>query len=500
MLKKKWTRVPKQVNWKKEISNFLSLKVYESLHHLQRDLQKGTLTCVSLVHHYLANINNNQHLNAFLSVFEKEALEKASEVDRKISSGTAGKLAGLVVGIKDVLAYKDHPLQASSKILNGFESQYTATAIQRLVDEDAIIIGRQNCDEFGMGSSNENSAFGSVKNGVNPERVPGGSSGGSAVAVQMDMCRISLGSDTGGSVRQPAAFCGVIGLKPTYSRISRHGLVAYGSSFDCIGILGKGLADVALVLEVIAGPDLYDSTVSHLPVPKYYQELKATSKNQYKVAYFKDSVESEGIQSEIKDAIQHKLRSLKELGNVVEAIDFPLLDYILPTYYILATAEASSNLSRYDGVRYGYRTKNADNLESLYKKTRSEGFGKEVQRRILLGTFVLSASYYDAYYTKAQKVRRLIRDKTKELFSKYDFIIMPTTPTTAFKLGEQHANPVETYLADLFSVQANVAGVPGISIPCGKDKQGLPIGIQVLADDFEESKLLNFSNLLMRLQ
>lgn len=463
------------------------------------NLINGTQTCVSRVTRFLDNIHKKKHLNVFLSVYGQEALDRARQIDEKIHKGTAGKLAGLVVGLKDVLCYKDHPLQASSKILDGFVSQFNATAVQRLLDADAIIIGRQNCDEFAMGSSNENSAFGPVLNELDNTRVPGGSSGGSAVAVMADLCDVSLGSDTGGSVRQPAAFCGILGLKPTYSRISRHGLIAYGSSFDCIGIFGKEIEVLAQVLEVISGPDEYDSTVSQKSVPPYLAELNSSTKKKYKVAYLKDALESEALQPEIKTLISEKINKLKAEGHSVEGIDFPLSDYVLPTYYILATAEASSNLSRFDGVRYGFRSKNVSDLSSLYKKTRSEGFGKEVERRILLGTFVLSASYYDAYYTKAQKVRRLIREKTKELVTKYDFIISPTTPTTAFKIGAHTNNPVEMYLADLFSVQANVAGVPAISIPCGNDKQGLPIGLQVTANDFEESKLFQFSQVIQNL-
>jgi aspartyl-tRNA(Asn)/glutamyl-tRNA(Gln) amidotransferase subunit A len=474
------------------------LKAYSSFAHLQHDLQSGILSCTDLVRQHLANIEKKKHLNVFLSVYAQEALSRAEEVDQKIKSGKGGKLAGLVVGLKDVLCHIDHPLQASSKILNGFVSQFNGTAVQRLLDADAIIIGRQNCDEFAMGSSNENSAFGPTLNDIDNTRVPGGSSGASAVAVMADLCQVSIGSDTGGSVRQPAAFCGVIGLKPTYSRISRHGLVAYGSSFDCIGIFSKSVDDIALVLEVIAGADEYDGTVSSRPVPIYSKE-EAPKEKKYKIAYMRDTLASSAVQPEIKEAIQHKLDLLKSHGHVVEPIDFPLNEYVLPTYYILATAEASSNLSRFDGVKYGYRSPNTTDLSSMYKKTRAEGFGKEVQRRILLGTFVLSASYYDAYYTKAQKVRRLIRDGMKEVFKKYDFIVTPTTPTTAFKLGEHSDNPIEMYLADLFSVQANVAGIPGISVPCGKDEKGLPIGLQAMADDFEESKLFQFSKILMTL-
>lgn len=475
------------------------MKTYATFREIQHDLQRGAITCHDLVRYHLENIRKNAHLNAFLSVYEDEALSRATAIDQKIKTGQAGKLAGLVVGLKDVLAYQDHPLQASSKVLNGFISQFNATAVQRLLDEDAIIIGRQNCDEFAMGSSNENSAFGPVLNAADNTRVPGGSSGGSAVAVQADMCQISLGSDTGGSVRQPAAFCGVIGLKPTYSRISRFGLIAYGSSFDCIGIFGKSVDDVALVLEVIAGPDDADSTVSQTAVPSYTEALAGTNGKTYKVAYVREIDNSEGLQPEIRASIQAKIEQIRAAGHSVDVIDFPLQEYVLPTYYILATAEASSNLSRYDGVRYGYRSPNVTDLNSLYKKSRSEGFGKEVQRRILLGTFVLSASYYDAYYTKAQKVRRLIREKTKAILQQYDFIVMPITPTTAFKLGEHTGNPLEMYLADLYSVQANVAGVPAIALPCGADAEGLPIGLQLIADDFEESKLLHFSDSLLKM-
>jgi aspartyl-tRNA(Asn)/glutamyl-tRNA(Gln) amidotransferase subunit A len=475
------------------------LRTYATFRDIQNDLQRGAITCKDLVQHYVTNIKTKSHLNAFLSVYEVEAMAHAAKVDDKIARGKAGRLAGMVIGLKDVLAYKDHPLQASSKILDGFVSQYTATAVQRLLDEDAIIIGRQNCDEFAMGSSNENSAFGPVLNDADNERVPGGSSGGSAVAVQADLCHISIGSDTGGSVRQPAAFCGVIGLKPTYSRVSRYGLVAYGSSFDCIGIFGNAIEDVALVLEVMAGADEMDSTASRKPVPRYTEEIIGFRDRPYKVAYVREVEESSALQPEIREAILGKIEALRKEGHAVEVIEFPLQEYVLPTYYILATAEASSNLSRFDGVRYGYRSEKTSDLASMYKRSRSEGFGKEVQRRILLGTFVLSASYYDAYYTKAQKVRRIIRDKTKDILKDFDFIIMPITPTTAFKLGEHTENPLEMYLADLFSVQANVVGVPAIAIPCGNDKKGLPIGLQVIADDFQESKLLHFSDALIKM-
>lgn len=473
------------------------MSTYSSLDEIRQAINSGEANCVSLVQNYISNIHQrNSELNVFLEIYEDEALAIARTVDQKIANGSAGKLAGMVIGLKDVLCHKNHGLQGGSKILDGFQSQFTATAVQRLIEEDAIVIGRQNCDEFGMGSSSENSAFGPVRNAIDTSRVPGGSSGGSAVAVQADMCLVALGSDTGGSVRQPAAFCGIVGLKPTYSRVSRHGLIAYGSSFDCIGIFSKNIADNALVLEVMAGTDEYDSTVSNEPVPPYTKQLEMTGKK--KVAYFKETLEAEGIAPDVKHHTLDKVQQLQNDGHQVDVIDFPLLQYLLPTYYILSTAEASSNLSRYDGVKYGYRSPNTTDLESMYKNSRAEGFGPEVKRRIMLGTFVLSASYYDAYYTKAQKVRRIIREKTKEILRNYDFIVMPTTPTTAFKIGEHSENPLEMYLADLFTVQSSVVGTPAISIPNGEDSKGLPIGFQIIADDFQEANLFAFSNYLMK--
>jgi aspartyl-tRNA(Asn)/glutamyl-tRNA(Gln) amidotransferase subunit A len=467
------------------------LKAYHSLKEIKEDISHGRLSCRDLVSRYIDTIHKNAHLNAFLEVFEEEALKAAEVVDRKFAEGTAGKLAGMVIGLKDNICYKDHKLYCGSKILEDFESQFSATAVQRLIDEDAIIIGRQNCDEFGMGSSNENSAFGPVKNAIDETRVPGGSSGGSAVAVQADMCLAALGTDTGGSVRQPAALCGIVGLKPTYSRISRYGLGAYASSFDCIGILAKSVEDTALILEVIAGKDEFDSTVSHKEVPQYSNLLNTNRK--LKIAYINDSINNKAVSQDIRDKVSEKINFLREEGHTVSGVDFPLLEHILPTYYILTTAEASSNLSRYDGVKYGYRATDASELESMYKRSRSEGFGTEVKRRIMLGTFVLSASYYDAYYTKAQKVRRLIKEKTEALLSDYDFIILPTTPTTAFKLGENTKDTLAMYLADLFTVQASVSGLPAISIPVGKDVAGLPIGLQIMSKAFEEDKLLAFA-------
>lgn len=477
---------------------YKKLKKYSSFADVQPDILSQKISCVTLVSYYLQNIElRNAELNVFTSVYAEEAQKQALLVDEKIKNGTQGKLAGLVVGIKDVLAYKNHPLQASSKILDGFISQFTATAVQKLLDEDAIIIGRQNCDEFAMGSSNENSVYGITRNAQDTSRVPGGSSGASAVAIQADMCMVSLGSDTGGSVRQPASFCGVVGLKPTYSRISRYGLVAYASSFDSIGVFANNVVDVAKVLETIAGADEYDSTVSKKAVPAYSQTLSDLKDKKYKIAYIKETLENEGLSSLVREKTLSKIAQLQKAGHTVEGVDFPLLKYLLPVYYILTTAEASSNLGRYDGVRYGYRSKEVQDLKDLYVKTRSEGFGKEVQKRIILGTFVLSASYYDAYYTKAQKMRRLVKEATDKIFEQYDFIVMPTTPNVAFKIGDNQADPVQMYLEDIFTVQANVVGIPAISIPNSTNEQGLSIGFQIASKHFEEEKLLAFANSIL---
>jgi aspartyl-tRNA(Asn)/glutamyl-tRNA(Gln) amidotransferase subunit A len=383
-------------------------------------------------------------------------------------------------------------LQSGSLILDGFKSQYTATTIQRLLDADAIIIGRQNCDEFAMGSTNENPYYGPTINAADPTRVPGGSSGASAVAVQAGFCIASIGSDTGGSVRQPAAFCGVVGFKPSYSRLSRYGLVAYASSFDSIGTLTHNAEDAALLMQVMAGKDELDSTSSSLPVPQFSSTINELTTNK-KIAVLAASL-NEAINPEIREALQAQIGLYKAQGYQVDIVDFPLIDFVLPTYYILTTAEASSNLSRFDGVRYGYRSSKATDLESMYKLSRSEGFGIEVKRRIMLGTFVLSASYYDAYFTKAQKVRRLIKEATEGILAAYDFIITPTTPTTAFKIGEVAGDPIAMYLGDVFTVQANVAGICGVSIPIGTDTQGLSIGMQIMAGAFQEEKLLQFAH------
>jgi aspartyl-tRNA(Asn)/glutamyl-tRNA(Gln) amidotransferase subunit A len=459
---------------------------------VQEALLTQSTNCAEITNFFLKEITKNQHLNAFIEVYADEALIQAKLVDEKLIKGTAGKLAGMVIGIKDNLCYKNHKVSASSKILDGFESLFSATVIDRLLEEDAIIIGRLNCDEFAMGSANENTIYGSVKNPIDNSKVAGGSSGGSAAAVAAGLCLAALGSDTGGSIRQPAAFCGIVGLKPTYARVSRYGLIAYASSFDQIGPLTNNIEDAALLLEVIAGSDDFDSTVSSKSVEEY---SKAKFDNKPKrIAYIKECLENKGLDVEIKLLIEDKIAKLKEEGHIVEPISFSFLDYLVPTYYVITTAEASSNLARFDGVHYGYRSEKITNLESAYVNSRTEGFGEEVKRRIMLGTFVLSAGYHDAYFIKAQKIRRLIQEKTNEMFKDYDFVISPTTPTTPFERGTKHIDPTTMYLKDIFTVQANLTGNPAISIPLGKHTNGLPIGLHLMADHFKEAELLAFSN------
>ncbi len=471
---------------------------YLSIQQTQQHLKAGATTAETLVHAYLQRIEANRHLNAFLEVFQEDAIAQAKRIDKKIQNNEPlGKLFGVVVAIKDNICYRQHKLSAGSKILEGFVSLYNATVVERLLAEDAILIGRTNCDEFAMGSSNENSAYGRVLNAQDNTRVPGGSSGGSAVAVQAGLCQVSLGSDTGGSIRQPASFCGIVGLKPTYGRVSRYGLIAYASSFDQIGPFARSVEDAALVLEVISGKDNYDATTSSTLVPAYSQQLAFDKKA--RVAVFPSTLSSEGLHEEVRTASEALMAALKAEGNAVEEVPFELLDHLIAAYYVLTTAEASSNLARFDGVHYGYRSPNAIELESVYKKSRTEGFGKEVKNRIMLGTFVLSSGYYDAYYSRAQKVRRILTEKLRLLFKDYDFILMPTSPTVAFKFGEKTENPVEMYLADIYTVLANLTGIPAISLPLATNKEGLPIGIQLLADRFEESKLLAFSDKLMQI-
>ncbi len=477
---------------------------FSSIEQYHTQLKEGSATCVQAVEFYLQNIKATQHLNAFIEVYAAEALQKAKQLDEKRRSGkTHGKLHGVVIAIKDVICYKNHQLSASSNILKNFTSIYSSTAVKRLLAEEAIIIGRTNCDEFAMGSTNENSSYGPVLNAMDETRVPGGSSGGSAVAVQANLCMSSLGSDTGGSVRQPADFCGVVGLKPTYGRISRYGLIAYASSFDQIGIFAKNIPDTARMLEVMSGPDEFDSTVSSKKAEEYSLLLNADKK--YRFAYFKEALDHPSLDIEIASSIKNWIEKLKEDGHEIKPVEFELLDYIVPAYYVLTTAEASSNLSRFDGIKYGYRTQQPQlELTEFYKQSRSEGFGKEVKRRIMLGTFVLSAGYYDAYFTRAQKVRKILRDKVETIFNNlptgqagFDFIILPTSPSTAFKIGEKMDDPIAMYLADIYTVMANLTGIPAISLPLFKHSNGMPFGVQLMANRFDELSLLQASNQLL---
>ena len=482
---------------------------YKNIQQYQQDLSENKTSCVVAVQFYLQRIQDHKNLNAFIEVYAAEALEKAKQLDEKRKNGQPLKrLHGVVIAIKDVLCFKDHVVTASSKILEGFTSLYTATAIQRLLDEDAIIIGSCNCDEFAMGSSNENSVYGNVLNALDNTKVPGGSSGGSAVAVQAALCMASLGSDTGGSVRQPADFCGIIGLKPTYGRISRYGLIAYASSFDQVGIFGNNVADIALLLEIMSGQDDYDSTALQLApmaIGDSWQLTDTLQKNdqskKYKIAYFKEALHHPSLDKEIKENILTLIKDLQSKGHTVTEIDFELLDYVVPAYYVLTTAEASSNLNRYDGIRYGYQAKgNIKDLTEFYKQTRSKGFGKEVQRRIMLGTFVLSSGYYDAYFSKAQQVRRLLVNQTDSIFTDYEAVIMPTSPTTAFTIGEKNTDPLAMYLADIFTVFANLTGIPGISVPLFTHSNGMPFGLQIMTKKTDELTLLQLADYLIKQQ
>ena len=470
------------------------METLDSYKKQRKALINKKITCVEITRNYIKKIKDKKQINAFIEVFEKEALIRAKEIDKKIEQGNYGKLAGMVIGIKDNICYKGHKVSAASKILQDFESLFSATAVERLIKEDAIIIGRLNCDEFAMGSGNENTIYNSVKNPIDNKKVAGGSSGGSAAAVAAGLCVAALGSDTGGSIRQPASFCGVVGIKPTYSRVSRHGLVAYASSFDQIGPITKTVDDAALLLEVISGKDEFDSTVSLNKVDNLTENFK--KKKNYKIAYISECLEMDGLDPEIKILMLEKINSLKENGNIVEAISFPNLKHLVPTYYVLTTAEASSNLSRYDGVHYGYRSKSSETLEEVYFNSRTEGFGEEVKRRIMLGTFVLSAGYYDAYYTKAQKIRRIIYNETKQIFKEFDFLISPTTPHSAFDIGRKYSDPTVMFLEDIFTVHANLSGSPAISLPIFIKQSGMPVGFQVMADKFNEKQLFLFSRAL----
>lgn len=468
------------------------MKAYKRYSEYRSDLLSGKISCEGAVRFFLEQAKTLSHLNAFLELWPEEALERARLIDRQVAEGKAGELAGMVIAIKDNICYADHKVSASSKILEGFESLYSSTATERLLAAGAILIGRTNCDEFAMGASNENSAYGIVKNADDETRVPGGSSGGSAVAVQANMCHAALGSDTGGSIRQPSAFTGTVGYKPTYGRVSRHGLLAYASSFDQIGPITRSVEDAALILSVIAGSDEYDATAIQEANP----DLTLKDPGKKKIAYLKECLEGDGINPEIVEGMKGLIGKLRSEGHQVEEVAFPYLDYLVPCYYVLTTAEASSNYSRYQGLQYGYRSPNATDLESTFKKSRSEGFGPEVKRRIMLGTFVLSEGFYDAYYTKGQKVRAFITQKTEEILSVYDLILLPTTPDIAFKIGEKASNPVSMYLADIFTVQANITGMPAISIPSPERIDGMSWGIQLMAARRNDADLLSFAHVL----
>lgn len=468
-----------------------------SEYHLQ--LKESKVSCVEAVQYYLEKISGFQYLNAVIDTYNNECLDRAKLLDEKRNSGKpCGKLHGVIIALKDVICYEGHQISAASKMLKGFTSIYSATVVEKLLTEEAIIIGNCNCDEFAMGSTNENSVYGRVKNALNENKVSGGSSGGSAVAVQAGLCMVSLGSDTGGSVRQPADFCGIVGMKPSYGTISRHGLIAYASSFDQIGIFANNVEDIATVLEVISGEDEYDSTVNQKK-PQAIPIHQAKERDGYRIALFKNAMNQDSLDPEIKNTIYDLADKLKKEGNVIEEINFDLIDYIVPAYYILTTAEASSNLSRYDGVRYGYRSENnEEDLITFYKKNRGEGFGKEVKKRIMLGTFVLSEGYYDAYFTKAQQVRALLVSLTKEIFNTFDAILLPTVPSTAFEAGSMQKDPIAMYLADIYTVYANLTGIPGISLPLFKHSNSMPFGVQVLSNKHNELTLLQLSEMLLK--
>jgi len=433
----------------------------------------------------------NDTLNAFLQIDRAGAIHRAEELDGAARDSTRA-LAGVPIAIKDNICVRGLQASCGSRILGPYHPPYNATAIERLNAAGAVIIGKTNCDEFAMGSSNENSAFGPVRNPWDTERVPGGSSGGSAAAVAAGIVPVALGSETGGSVRQPASLCGIVGLKPTYGRISRYGLVAFGSSLDQIGIFGRKARDVASVLRVIAGRDEHDATTADVPVPDYPTQL--TGNIQGSRIGVPRSLFGEGLDAEVRASVERAIEAYRDLGAEIIDIELPHAKYCIAVYYIIATAEASSNLARYDGVRYGFRAEEADELRAMYRRTRDEGFGAEVKRRIMLGTYVLSSGYYEAYYRKAQQVRTLIKQDFREAFEKCDAIATPTTPTVAFMLGEKTDDPLAMYLNDIYTCTANLAGIPGISIPCGLSGEGLPIGFQLVGTYWSESNLLRLAH------
>ena len=472
------------------MSDILKLSAVE----LGKKIAAGEITSVEATKAYLDHIGAvEKDINAYVTVDTEGALKAAEEADKKIKEGTLkGPFAGVPVAIKDNMCIEGMLTSCSSHILDNFHPTYTATAVEMLKEAGAVVLGHTNMDEFAMGSTSETSYYGPTKNPWNLDRVPGGSSGGSAAAVAADECAIALGSDTGGSIRQPASFCGVTGIKPTYGRVSRYGLIAYGSSLDQIGPLGKNVEDCAAMLEVISGHDPKDSTSADKENAK--DQIDFTSALVDDVKGMKIGVPRdyflEGINEEVKDAVLAAAEVLKSKGAIVEEFDLGMVEYAIPAYYVIACAEASSNLERFDGVKYGYRTGEYTDLHNMYKKTRSEGFGTEVKRRIMLGSFVLSSGYYDAYYVKALKVKALIKQAFDKAFEKYDVILGPVAPTTALKCGESLSDPIKMYLGDIYTVSVNLAGLPGISLPCGEDKEGLPIGLQLLGQTFAEKKII----------
>lgn len=462
----------------------------------RRELEAGQITVEQELRFFLERIERLSSLNAVVETYAEEALARARAIDVRRSTGSVGKLAGMVIGIKDNLCYAGHEMNAASKILNGFHSQFTGTALQRLLNEDAIFIGRLNCDQFAMGSSNETSIHGPVLNPLDPARVPGGSSGGSAAAVAASLCHVALGTDTGGSVRQPASFCGIVGLRPTYSRVSRHGLIAFASSMDQAGPLSHNVEDTARVMEVMAGADEYDATVSRRPVEEY-SRLEMPAKPA-RIGVLRQCVEAEGLDPELRQGFHQLAEDLQHAGHTVEMVDFHYLDQMIPVYQVLSTAEASSNLGRYTGMTFGYRSPEAKTPEEAISMSRSEGFGPEVKRRIMLGTFVLSEGYFDAYYTRAMQLRRLVRDCTLDMFKKYDYLMLPTSPGIAFEAGAHSGDPLKMYLEDLFTIQSVLAGNPSISLPIFTHSSGMPMGLQLMAAPFAEAPLMAFSEWLMK--
>lgn len=469
------------------VMNLMSLTAVE----LGKKIKSGEVKVVDAVNDAFAHIEKqDKTINSFVTVTNKEeALKKAEEVQKLIDEGKlTGPLAGVPVAIKDNMCTKGMLTTCSSKILGNFVPTYTATAVENLEKAGAVIIGKTNMDEFAMGSTTETSAFGATKNPWNTEHVPGGSSGGSCTAVASEECSYALGSDTGGSIRQPSSFCGVTGIKPTYGTVSRYGLIAYGSSLDQIGPVAKDVTDVATILETIASHDEKDSTSVKRDDYNFTEALVDDVKG-LKIGIPKDYF-GDGLDKEVKDSILNAVEVLKSKGAIVEEFDLSLVEYAIPAYYVIASAEASSNLERFDGVKYGYRTKEYEGLHNMYKKTRSEGFGEEVKRRIMLGSFVLSSGYYDAYYLKALRTKALIKKAFDEAFAKYDVIIAPAAPTTAPKIGSSLADPIKMYLGDIYTISVNLAGLPGITVPCGKDSNGLPIGMQIIGDCFKEKTII----------